>query len=661
MKKNDSSDFSVFYVEPDDERDELFQVLAGQRKPVVLMLAEQTRVFQRPDDFTMLKLAKRRHALTIIFVIPQPGPGTLLASKNGFPVFSSMDQLADAVQAGHVTRQRALAHPAGSPGRRITLPLDGAQFQSGSFSRVSTLDSVGQGRPTGALHVSVDPDPASRQPPVYFTNNVAAEPQALMLKHSEEQIQAAASPARSYSAPGDDDVTEPFNDVSRPVSAPLPFLHAPGSEKVTPLRKRRLSLIPTMLVLAVLLGLVGSFLVIPHTFLAAPSALPAASHLVTPAIVGHVTYVSSEQLSENSNQGIADETLVSLQNIRPPAPGKQYYAWLLGDRGQSDPITVALGMLSVSQGTARLLYPGDAQHSNLLLNTGRFLVTEEDASVPPLAPSTNASTWRYYGEFSSTPMKTTDGTPGASYLDHLRHLLAADPTLDSLGLPGGLNTWLYRNTGKLVEWSTSMRESWEATKNTGFVHRQTTRILTYLDGTTFLYRDLPAHQPLLVEERLARVGLLNIMGPNQQPPSYLDHIDRHLRGLLQADATPQNLRLQIDEFTAAMSNVELWLKNVHRDAVKIVGMSDAQLRAPATLSLLNDMIDNINHAFAGQLDPLTGQMREGVSWLHDNMNALATLDITPVQAHASGLVPLVPQMVGGRAHALMHQEWAVYA
>lgn len=657
MKKSDSSDFSVFYVEPDDERDELFQVLAGQRKPVVLMLAEQTRVFQRPDDFTMLKLAKRRHALTIIFVIPQPGPGTLLASKNGFPVFSSMDQLADAVQAGHITRQRALAHPTSSPGRRITLPLDGAPFHSGSFSRVGTLDSVGQGRQTGALHMPLDP--ALRQPPVYFTNNAAAEPQSLLLNHAGEQIQTAASPlsSRPYSVPDAGDATEPLDDVACPVSAPLPFPHAPASEKVTPLRKRRLSLIPTMLVLAVLLGLVGSFLVIPHTFLAAPSALPAASHPVTPAIVGHITYVSSEQLSESSNQGIADEIVVSLQNIRPPASGKQYYAWLLGDRAQSDPITVALGALSVSQGMVRLLYSGDAQHSNLLLNTDRFLVTEEDASVPPLAPSTNAGTWRYYGEFSSTPVKSTDGTQGASYLDHLRHLLAADPTLDSLELPGGLNTWLYRNTGKLVEWSTSMRESWEATKDTGFVRRQTTRILTYLDGTTFLYRDLPVHQPLLVEERLARVGLLNIMGPNQQPPSYLDHIDHHLRGLLQADATPQNLRSQIDEFTAAMSNVELWLKNAHRDAVKIVGMSDAQLRAPATLSLLNDMIDNINHAFAGQLDPLTGRTREGVSWLHDNMNALAMLDITPVKAHASGLVP---QMIGGRAHALTSKGWAIY-
>lgn len=119
----------------------------------------------------------------------------------------------------------------------------------------------------------------------------------------------------------------------------------------------------------------------------------------------------------------------------------------------------------------------------------------------------------------------------------------------------------------------------------------------------------------------------------------MDHIDRHMNGLLQADATPQALRAQVGQFTDAMSNIELWLKNVRSDAQKIVKMSDAQLRQPGTLALLNDMIGNINNAFAGQLDPTTGQTREGVSWLHDHINALAALDITPVKANASGLVP----------------------
>ena len=281
------------------------------------------------------------------------------------------------------------------------------------------------------------------------------------------------------------------------------------------------------------------------------------------------------------------------------------------------------------------MYPGDAQHSNLLVNTSRFLITEEDATIAPMAPSMDPATWRYSGEFSSTPIKSVQNPENFSYLDHLRHLLAADPTLDQLGLPGGLNTWLYRNTGKLVEWSTSMRETWEGTKDAGYVRRQTTRILTYLDGTTFLYRDLPAKQPLLVQERLARVGLLNVAGPNQEPPGYQAHINRHLLGLLQADATPQNLREQIDEFTVAMSNISSWLEKVRGDAQKIVKMSDAQLRQLATLNLLNDMIDNINHAFAGQLDPSTGQTLQGVSWLHEHMNALATLTIAPMKPNTT--------------------------
>src|SRR6476659_8281431 len=108
MKKNDTGDFSVLFIEQEDERNALFQVIAGQQKPVVLILAEQTRVFQRPDDFTTLKLMKRRHDLTITFVIPHGGHSAQLALKNGFSVYPSMDQLADAIQRGHMLRQRTL-------------------------------------------------------------------------------------------------------------------------------------------------------------------------------------------------------------------------------------------------------------------------------------------------------------------------------------------------------------------------------------------------------------------------------------------------------------------------------------------------------------------------------------------------------------------------
>ena len=54
MKRNDARDFCILYLEPGDDRDALFCAIAGQHKPVVLMLAEQSRLFQHPEEFVAL-------------------------------------------------------------------------------------------------------------------------------------------------------------------------------------------------------------------------------------------------------------------------------------------------------------------------------------------------------------------------------------------------------------------------------------------------------------------------------------------------------------------------------------------------------------------------------------------------------------------------------
>ncbi len=355
-----------------------------------------------------------------------------------------------------------------------------------------------------------------------------------------------------------------------------------------------------------------------------------------PTVVGHIAFASSEQVNETSSQGIEDEVVIDLANVPNPAPGTQYYAWLLGDASQSDPLSIALGVLPVTNGHAYLFYKGDAQHTNLLQITSRFLVTEEDSSVPPIAPSPDLSNWRYYGAYSTTPINSSDNPKHFSYLDHLRHLLAADPTLNELALPGGLNNWFYINTSKLLEWVSSQRDTWEQTKDTAFVRRQTTRVLEYLDGTSFTYMDLPLNSPLLVSERLARVGLLQVDGPDQEPPDYVDHIAVHLNGLLQSSSATPAVRNNIAAITAAMSNVQYWLTQLRHDAQQIVKMNDAQLKQASTLTLLNDMITNANYAYAGEFDPSTNTMREGVTWIHGQMQTLTTLSISRYSANSNG-------------------------
>jgi hypothetical protein len=113
--------------------------------------------------------------------------------------------------------------------------------------------------------------------------------------------------------------------------------------------------------------------------------------------------LSSGQVDEHSNQGINDRLVIDLQNISGPAPGKSYYAWLLGDRAQTLAAPILLGKLPVTNGGVHFLYPGDIHHTNLIAITSRFLITEEDANTTPSIPSPDQSTWRYFAELPQTP------------------------------------------------------------------------------------------------------------------------------------------------------------------------------------------------------------------------------------------------------------------
>ena len=392
--------------------------------------------------------------------------------------------------------------------------------------------------------------------------------------------------------------------------------------------KRRSHLLAMLIILSLLVMGATGVLSYLWFFRTLPLAAVPAGQLV-----GRISFLSSEQLSENSDQGIDDEVQIDLHSLSTPAPGKSYYAWLLDDKNQGDAKAVLLGKLPVDHGNAYLLYPGDQQHTNLLAFTSRFLITEEDATVTPITPSPDYSTWRCYGEVPQAPDSLD--SHHYSFLDHLRHLLAADPMLNDMELPGGLNNWLYRNTGKLLEWTGSARDRWEESKNLAFVRLQTIRALTYLDGMSFVMQDMPSNAPPPAASRLASVGLIDVNGANQNPASYLDHIVYHLSGLLEAPGSTAGVRKSAAQIVAALNNVQAWLEKLRAGAKQIVAMTDTRLGQPGALALLNDMVDQANHAFAGDIDPITGEMREGVTWIHEHLQSLATLDVTRYIASSS--------------------------
>lgn len=264
----------------------------------------------------------------------------------------------------------------------------------------------------------------------------------------------------------------------------------------------------------------------------------------------------------------------------------------------------------------------------------RTEVAEQPGDQVPMMPPLDRGALRYVGSFPSLP------TPGDeqhySLLDHVRHLLAKDPTLQRIGLQGGLDIWLFRNTEKILEWSSAARDSWAGGQNSALdlVHRHMIRVLEYLDGVAYVSTtgDLPAGSPVLVDPQAGRIGLLET-SQTQTLPAYLVHVNIHLNGLANSPGhTEAQMQLAI-KLDTALNLVASLMQRVHQDAVKLVRMDDAHLRAASALALLNDMVTNATDAYAGTFDPATGGNTNGVVWIHNEMQGLATVPVMATSAN----------------------------
>jgi hypothetical protein len=388
-----------------------------------------------------------------------------------------------------------------------------------------------------------------------------------------------------------------------------------------PSRKKQL----TLIAVAVSLLLAASAFLLP-ILMAQPVQLASTSHPVTAAtLVGRVFFTSSGQLTPTSSEGLNDVVHLDLADLTPAASGKSDYAWLLPDASQNEQQPVLLGTLHMLKGSVQLTYTSPT-HTNLLATYSRFLVTEQAANEEPIIPSLDPTTWRYAGSIPDTP------TPGDanhySLLSHLRHLLAKDPTLESIGLSGGLDIWLYRNTGKILEWSSAARDDWAGGQSSlALMRRQIDRVLDYLDGAAFVWRDVPPGTPWLVDPKAGRIGLLEFE-QGQNPPGYLAHIDFHLVGYANSPGVTADQKGLANKIDGMLTAVTALLWKVHDDAVQLAKMSDTALLTQEALSLLNDMETNANDAFVGQPDPATGSVHGGVTEIHDELQLLATIEVS---------------------------------
>jgi hypothetical protein len=342
----------------------------------------------------------------------------------------------------------------------------------------------------------------------------------------------------------------------------------------------------------------------------------------TSSVVGQIAFLSSDQTKDSGSQGSTDTVQIDLRITQEPSTGKSYYAWLLSDKDDEQRSALFLGTLVIHGETGRMVY-SDPHHTNLLANNSRLLITEQDASPTPHLPSPDKSDWRYLAQIP----QTLPPGPGKQYslLDHLRHLLAEDPTLKAHGLSGGLANWLYSNTGVVYTLSAGAKDGWHTGRDadSALIRSHLIQILAYLDGASYVARDLPATTTIPVQANpTGSIGLLEYEA-GQNPAGYLKHVALHINGVASAPGSSASLRKQAAQITTAISYINAWLEKVRQDTRKLVVMTDQQLQQPEAGNMLDDIALNATLAYNGQ-----GARQEGVQWAYLHIQRLTMMNIT---------------------------------
>jgi hypothetical protein len=358
-----------------------------------------------------------------------------------------------------------------------------------------------------------------------------------------------------------------------------------------------------------------------------PAACPV--NLVTSASLGCAFFRSSlgpNASGLNTSKGINDILEIDLANVPAPAAGKSYYGWLLGSATNPESTSVFLRPLAVEHGNIHAIYQ-EPQQNDLLIGTSVFLITEEASSVQPIVPSPDQSAWRYYDALSQTP-DPKDTTNHFSVLDHLHHLLTADPQLESVNLHGGLGIWLQNNSLAIMKQAQQAQKAFTQ-HNVQTLRTQLTDILTYLDSSVYVYKDLPAGTVLHnLSTTSTRVAILTLDPLNQVPAGYVQHIAYHLNAIAANPSATSYQRNQATKLTSTLSAIEMQFQQIRTNVKTLVNMKDKQLLQTGGGALLNALLTQTSQVYQGQVNPTTGTIQQdGITQLYQAMQMLAGFNV----------------------------------
>ena len=254
------------------------------------------------------------------------------------------------------------------------------------------------------------------------------------------------------------------------------------------------------------------------------------------AMTGHVFF-------QDDALGRDDVLRVEMQNVAPPPDGKSYFAWLHDITNH----TLPLGQFTLQNNSIIFLYPGNAQHTNLLSTINGFTITTENTGSKPQAPT------------GQVVYRAMDNPTTFQYI---KNILYQTPDL-----PGqqGAVAGLFDTIKSMNDKSNSIVDTLQGSHDYLFVTRQAIRIIEMIDGTNYARSsgDLPANDPDLIN---ANIGLIS--SPTQI--GYIDALAAQLTKLKQAAGNDAGLLQRIQHVENAITDLRDWIQKIRTYDIQLL-------------------------------------------------------------------------------------------